>query len=357
MKEVRLGIIGAGGIVAYGHLPALAEMKQVRVETLCDLQKERAEALAEKYGIGKVCTRPAALLKNDELDAVLIAVPNAYHAPLALQALDAGKHVICEKPPAMNASQTARMVAQARRRKRALLFAFNQRYTDRSQELKRRIQKDHLGDIYYLRAGWTRRRFIPGLGGWFTDRKLSGGGPLIDIGVHVLDLALWFCDYPKVKSVTGATFHELGKKVARTDLGPQGSEKMTVEDLASAFIRFQNGGVLFMEASFTLHTKAKERVYLDLMGTQGGAEWRFPLSPDEPPLTLTGEEKGRPYDLIPHINEGQPWQSYARELEEFLRCVEEPARSWPQAAQGIELMKIIDAIYASAKSGREIVLR
>lgn len=357
MNEVRIGILGAGGIVAYGHLPALAKMKQVRVEALCDLQHERAEALAGQYGIRKVYARPAALLKNDDLDAVLIAAPNACHAPLTLQALDAGKHVICEKPPAMNAAQTARMVAQAKGRKKALLFAFNQRYTDRSQELKRRIQKDHLGDIYYVRAGWTRRRFIPGLGGWFTDRKLSGGGPLIDIGVHVLDLALWLCDYPKVKSVTGATFHELGKKVARTDLGPRGSEKMTVEDLAAAFLRFQNGGVLFVETSFALHTKTKERVYLDLMGTQGGAEWRFPQTPSEPPLTLTGEEKGRPYDLIPHIDEGQPWQSYAGEWEEFLRCVGNPARSWPQAEQGVDLMKIVDAIYASAKSGRETLIK
>ncbi len=358
MKKIRIGIIGAGGITVYGHLPALSRMQEVDIAAICDLQKERAARLAEEYGIERAYARARPVLQDPALDAVLIATPNAQHAPLALEALRQGKHVFCEKPPAMNAAQAAAMLAAARRMKKALLYGFNQRYTQQSQVLKQMLRRKKLGQLYCLRAGWLRRRLIPGLGGWFTTKRLSGGGALIDIGVHVLDLALWFCDYPQVRSVSGATFHQLGRQIARQELGRAGAGKMQVEDHAAAYIRLQNDAVIFLESSFALHTRDEETVQVDLFGTRGGAAWCLPLGADaRPPLTIFGEEGGRPYDLIPRIREGEPWQSYFEELQEFLRCVAQPARSWPQAAQGVRLMQVIDALYESARTRKEIMIR
>jgi len=359
VKEVRLGIIGAGGVVAYGHLPALADMNEVRLASICDVQKDRAQGLAEQYGIERVYARARAVLQDPEVDAVLVATPTAYHKPLVLEALQRGKHVFCEKPPAMNAAQATEMLAMARRKRKALFYGFNQRYTERSRALKSLVRRNRLGDLYYLRAGWTRRRLIPGLGGWFTTKRLSGGGPLIDIGVHVLDLALWFCDYPRVRSVSGATFHDLGKRVARQELGAAGARKMQVEDLAVAYIRLDSGAVIFLETSFALHTRSQEEVYVDLCGTRGGAEWRFPLGENaqQPPLVILGEEDGRPYDLIPRIQEGQPWQSYGDEMRDFLGCMAQPSLSWTQAAHGVQLMKVIDALYESAGKRKEVAVR
>lgn len=358
MKKVRIGIMGAGGIVAYGHLPALARLKEVEVAALCDVRRDRAQALADEYGIERVYARPQPVLADPGIDAVLIATPNAYHAPLALGALAQGKHVFCEKPPAMDAAQAGEMLALARRKRRALFYGFNQRYTDRSRAMGDQVRRGQLGDVYYIRAGWLRRRLIPGLGGWFTTKRLSGGGPLIDIGVHVLDLALWFCGYPRVHSVSGAAFHELGRRVARQELGAAGARKMQVEDLAVAYIRLANGAVVFLEASFALHSRLEEAIYVDLYGTRGGAEWRLPLEGNPaPPVTILGDEAGRPYQVVPRVREGEPWQSYQGELKEFLRCVAKPSRSWPQAAQGVQLMQIIDALYESARRGKEILIR
>ena len=239
-----------------------------------------------------------------------------------------------------------------------MFYGFNQRYTDRSRAMGEQVRRGKLGEVYYIRAGWLRRRLIPGLGGWFTTKRLSGGGPLIDIGVHVLDLALWFCGYPRVRSVSGATFHELGRRVARQQLGAAGARKMQVEDLAVAYIRLQDGAVLFLETSFALHTRLEETVYVDLYGSRGGAEWRLPLEGSSaPPVTSLGDDGGRPYDLMPRVREGEPWQSYYEQLREFLRCTAKPSRSWPQAAQGVQLMQIIDALYESARRRKEITIR
>lgn len=357
MKTVRLGILGAGGIVRYGHLPALVHLKEVQVTAICDPRIERARQIAAEYGITGIHKNAGEILQNPEIDAVLVAVPNAFHAPLTVKALNAGKHVFCEKPPALNAAEARKMLDAAQKNKRALLFAFNQRHNDRSKALKQIMESGKLGDVYYARASWIRRRMIPGLGTWFTDRKLSGGGPLIDIGVHVLDLALWFCGYPKVKSVSGATFHQLGKKIARTDLGAAGARKMQVEDLATAYIRFENGAVLFLETSFALHTLAQETISIDLHGVEAGAQWRLPLDVLQPPLMIVGEENGRTYDCKPQVREKESWRSYYKENAEFVQCISNPARSWQSAADGVTLMKVIDAIYESARKGREVAIR
>ena len=238
-KKFRTGIVGCGGIANGKHLPALSKMENVEIVAFCDLIPERAEKAREKYGApdAKIYATYEELVKDPTIDVVHVCTPNKSHAPISIAAMEAGKDVLCEKPMAKTAADAREMVATAKRTGRTLSIGYQSRYRADSQYLKKCCEAGDLGEIYYARAHAIRRRAVP-TWGVFLNEEEQGGGPLIDIGTHALDLTLWEMNDYAVESVTGSVYRKLADtKDAANAWGPWDPEKFTVEDSAFGFIQ------------------------------------------------------------------------------------------------------------------------
>ncbi|MDO8683721.1 MAG: Gfo/Idh/MocA family oxidoreductase [Armatimonadota bacterium] len=336
-RPVRIGIIGAG--MGYIHVKNLKKCPEAEVETvaLCDVNEERAKHVASEFGVPNVFTDHKEMLKQDWIDAVLVCTPNYLHAPMTLDAFKAGKHVMCEKPMAMNATEAAEMVAAGKKAGKTLMMAFNNRFRADSQLLKKFIENGELGDIYYAKTGWIRRKGIPGCGGWFTTKEKAGGGPLIDIGVHVLDLTLWLMGNPRPVSVMGSAYNKFGPAAAKERGGT-----FDVEDLAVGLIKLDNGATLFLEASWASHI-AKEQIYTSLIGTAGGA--------DLDPLRIYKDIHGVPTDVSPQF---KPVSGHEMEIKHFVQRLREGKEPMSTGQHGLDIMNILDAIYKSMETGKGV---
>lgn len=354
MKKLNIGIIGAGNI-AEVHMTAYQKNPNVELYAICDTNPQRLEAMGEKYGVRRRFTDYHDLLALEELDAVSICTWNAAHAPCAIAALKAGKHVLCEKPMATNAQAAMEMEQAARESGKLLMIGFVRRYGDDCKLLQELTDSGFFGDLYYAKATYLRRYGSPG--GWFSNKAYSGGGPLIDLGVHVIDLVSYLAGKPKPVSVYGATFQKLGDQdgirdskdyVAASD---QYMEKVfDVEDLAAAMIRFDNGLVLSVEASFSLNLK-EDRGEIELFGTQGGAK----LSPG---LELYSQMGGHMVNLQPARPDVCTFgDMFSHEIDHFVDCIQNGTPCISPAADGVSIMRILDAIYESARTGHEVLLK
>ena len=234
MKKLRMGVVGMG--MGQGHARGFFSHPGADLVALCDIDASRMQAVADEYGVSDLYTDAETMFRKGGLDAVGIAVPNKFHAPLTIAALKQGLHVLCEKPMAMTVAEARRMNAAAARAGLNLMIDFSHRFTAEAAALKRQVEAGVVGDIYFGRTVWHRNRGIPGLGGWFGIKELSGGGPLVDIGVHMLDLALWFMGYPDPVAVMGSTYDKIAVPIAR-----RARKKFSVEDLACGMIKFDNG--------------------------------------------------------------------------------------------------------------------
>lgn len=287
-----------------------------------------------------------------KLDAISVCVPNHLHAEVSIAALDAGLHVLCEKPMALNAGEAEKMVAAAKRSGKFLMMGFNNRFRSDSMAMKKLIGDGMYGDIYFARAGWLRRAGIPGRGSWFTTKAKSGGGALIDIGVHALDLSTWLMGTPEPVSVMGVTYAKFGVDPSR-GAGDWG-EKVAggifdVDDLASAMIRFGNGATLLLEASWASHVE-RDEMFVELMGTEAGST----TSGTPPRTTIYTERAGITQDIT-LLPEPQPAGSaHYYEVEQFVRCVQQNRPPTSTGEDGLRIMRILDGIYASAKSGASV---
>ena len=345
LGKVGIGVIGVG--IGRLHMQGYAECPEAQIVAVCDVNEERARQAAEEFKIPHVFTDYKKMLKLKDIDAVSVCTPNYLHAPITIAAFQAGKHVICEKPLAMNPKEGEAMVAAGKKAGKLFMTAFNNRFRGDTQVLKRFIEDGELGDIYFAKTGWIRRKGIPGMGSWFTTKSKSGGGPLIDIGVHVLDLALWLMGNPKAISVTGSTYAMFGPKgegrggwgIAEKDGG------FDVEDLAAAFIRLDSGATLLLEASWASHVK-QDLIYTNLMGTKGGA--------DVDPLTIYKDIQGMPVDITPKYQEVS---GHIMEVKHFVDCLVNGTKLISTGEHGLEVTRILDAIYKSAETGKEIRLR
>lgn len=350
MAELRVGIIGAGGIARAVHIPRLKKIPEVKVEAVADVVEERARSVAEEFEIPHVFRDFEEMVKMDELDAVVVCSPNAFHAPATVSALKAGKHVLCEKPPSMNANEAEEMARTAKEAGKVLMFAFVMRFRPDLRLIKQAVEEGQLGEVYYGRAIYLRRGGAPG--GWFTQKKLSGGGPLIDVGVHVLDAVWWLMGCPKPVAVSSVVYQKIAsKKVKLGDWraanlveGRESQEMYDVEDFASALVRFENGASLRLETSWILHLKS-DQVSFDIFGTDGGAH--------SPPLEFYKDWGGVELDITPHVPEVD---AYQEELNHFIECVREGKEPIPSADQGVVIMGLIDAIYESSRRGEEVKL-
>ena len=336
-KTVKIGIIGLGW-PGTEHLKGYKTLPGVQITALCDLQKPLLAAWAEQLDAAETYTDYRKMLARADIDAVSVATPNDLHAPMTLAALKAGKHVLCEKPPAMTAAQAAQMAAAAKRERKVLMYALCQRFSAESQTLKQYIDAGELGDIRFARAVYHRRRGIPlGTKGWFVNKRRSGGGVLIDNGVHALDRAWWLMGNPKPLTVTAATYADYSHTV------PKGI-RCNVDDSAYTFFRFAGGKTLIVEVSWARNLPTHS--VLDITGTKGGA------SVD--PLTIYTERRGQVVDIRPEI---APTGAFAGETAHFVDCIRHRRTPGPSAENGIWLMKMLQAAYRSSETGREVRIR
>lgn len=345
MKTVNVGIIGTGGIATNQHMPALEKQPDVRILAVCDVNEESANKAAERFNVPHVFADYKKLLEMSEIDAVHVCTPNFLHMPPTVEALNAGKHVIVEKPIARNAVEGAQMVEAARKNNKKLMVAQNMRFDGGSQTLKRIIDAGELGEIYFARVHALRRRGIPSWG-VFTDKEKQGGGPLIDIGVHILDLTLFLMGHPKPITCSGQAFTKIGNTPGHVGVwGPWDYKNYTVEDYAAGFVRLENGASLVIESSFAANI-GEDRFTSALLGTKGGAETS--------PLKIFGEQHGTLLDITPvHVPKVS---SYEGEVRGFYDAIQNDTEPPVTGEQALNVMKILDGIYTSSETGREVVI-
>ncbi len=334
-RPIRLGIIGVGVVAQVNHLPALKARRDVEVVAVCDDDVEKARMVAQHFGIGRALADYETLLRLDEIDAVIIATPNHLHASMTQAALGYGKHVLCEKPAARTAAEAEQMRVAAERSGKVLMYAMNNRFRSDVAVLRGYLERQELGKIFYAKTGWLRRKTERRGPGWYENKKSSGGGVLMDLGVQMLDLTLWLLGNPKVVSVTATKYVTDPRK--------------DVEDTVAAFLILDGGASLALEVSWALLLE-KNFPYLNLFGTDGAALLN--------PFRIHKELNGNLLNVTPALEPTKNIykQSYEQELDHFLRCITQGERPMASAEEGRDLMQVIDAIYQSAEARREVRL-
>lgn len=345
MKTINVGVIGTGGIASSQHLPALAKQPDVKIFAVCDVAEESAKRAADTYNVPHMLSDYKKLLEMDEIDAVHICTPNFLHKQPTIDALNAGKHVIVEKPIARNTAEGMEMVKAAKANKRKFMVAQSFRFTPEAQCVKRFIDSGDLGEIYFSRVWALRRRGIPNWG-VFTDKEKQGGGPLIDIGVHVLDLALYLMGNPKPISASGAAYTKIGNTPGHIGFwGKWDHTNYTVEDYAGGFVRLDNGASIILESSFAANI-VEDRMNCSILGTKGGAETN--------PLKIFGEKNETYYEMTPAIM--SKFSSYEVEVRGFYDAIQNDTEPPVTGEQALNVIKILDAIYKSSEDGKEVVI-
>lgn len=334
-SNVRVAVVGLG--MGGGHLRRLVAGRHCEAVAICDTDESRLAHWQRDQNVPQAYTDFDQMLESAPLDAVVIATPNVLHAPMTIKALQAGLHVLCEKPMAMNAQEAERMRDTARRCKRQLLINFNQRFSKEAWGLKRAVEDGKLGDIYAAKCGWIRRYGIPGLGGWFTTKALAGGGPLVDIGVHALDLTLWFMGHPVAKEAIASKYAFFGP-----ELGRRTGKNYDVEDLAMGLVRFTNGATLFLEASWASHIKHGDAFYSELLGTKGGALRRW--DGEQNFCTIYRTE----HDTFVDHQLGRCLDQPPEPVQHFIDVIRGDAKPIPTAEDGVRVMRVLDMLNASA---------
>lgn len=349
--SLKVGLIGVGGI-ARTHVPGWAASTHAELVAASDINTTVLEEWGRLHGVSKLSTDPADLFHDPDIDIIDICTPNMYHAPLTIAALEAGKHVICEKPLAPTPKEIRKMIEARDRSGKMLMTAQHFRFKGNSQAMKREIEAGALGDIYHAR-GWMLRRngFIPTAS--FVAKQHSGGGPCIDIGVHILDLTLWLMGNPKPVAVSGVAkaplAHLEGQFPAWFPDRPLSNE-WDVEDFAAAFVRFENGATLVLEVSWLLHHDIEgEDMQMWLYGTQGGCHW-----PKGDFLSSNYQTRQLYNRTIKIVKD--PMEPHALECVEFAKAIAEEAPSPVQAEQSLQVMAILDGIYRSQAEGREVLI-
>lgn len=352
MKSINVGVIGTGSISAM-HLQSYQKHANANLLAVCDLNEERARLAAEKYGATKVFTDYRELLADPEIDAVSICTWNNTHAEISIAALKAGKHVLVEKPLCRTVEEALRVQEAVKSSGKLLQVGFVRRYDPNAQMLREFADKGEFGEIYFAKASSIRRLGNPG--GWFSDIERSGGGPLIDIGVHVIDLCWYMMGRPKPVAVSANTYRKLGNRSNVRNLSfykaaDYDAEKNTVEDMANAMIRFENGASLLVDVSFTLHAKDNQQS-VKLYGDKGGFEI-------DPEVVIVTEKHDTIINIQPQTDhKGFDFNSaFQSEVNHFIASIENGTQPLSPVEDGVEIMKILCGIYESAEKGAEVLL-
>lgn len=346
-KKMKVGFIGMGGI-AHTHVPGWIASPYTEVVAGSDVNPAVFATWKQKYGISKFYEKPADLINDPEIDIVDICSPNMFHTEQTVAALKAGKHVLCEKPLAPTPAKIRQMIAARDESGKMLMTAQHFRFHGNSQAVKAEIEAGALGDVYHARAWWIRRSGLP-VAPTFVYKNRSGGGPCIDIGVHVLDLTLWLMGHPQPVAVSGTARTALAlHEGAFSSWGRAPVPKdMDVEDFAAAFVRFENGATLMLETSWLLHHIPDEEVKVWLYGTEGGCQW------PSAEFASTNYKTKQLYNRSLQLTR-DPMEPHALECVEFARAVAEGLPSPVPAEQSLYVQTILDAIYRSQKSQKEV---
>ncbi len=349
-SPLKVAVVGVGGI-ARTHMPGWAASQHAEVVAGADINPNVLKEWGETHGVTRLAEKVEDLLRDPDIDIIDVCVPNMHHAPLAIAALEAGKHVICEKPLAPTPQDVRAMIDARNRSGKLLMTAQHFRFAGVSQAMKNEITAGALGDVYHARSWMLRRNaLIPTAG--FVRKELSGGGPCIDIGVHVLDLTLWLMGHPKPVSVTGVARAELAHKPGAFSVWHPAPipANFDVEDFAAGFVRFDNGATLAIEVSWLLHHNTDgEDMQIWLYGTEGGCHWpkaEF-LSSNYDTRQLYNRTLKMTRDLM---------EPHALECVEFARAVAEGAPSPVPPEQSLIVMSILDGIYRSQRTGGEVAI-
>jgi predicted dehydrogenase len=339
--EVRVGVIGAGW-PGERHADGYVAAPGCRIVAIADANAERGATFAQTYGQAQggapltIYSDYHALLANQEIDAVSVALPNFLHHPATMAALEAGKHVLCEKPPALNHEQAREMAETAARNGKLLAFALQRRFSPAVEALHELIGAGELGEIYHVRAVWTRAWGVPkGIGGWFTDPARAGGGSLIDIGVHVLDMGWFLMGSPAPSTVSGVVFNKY-------------PEETKTDDSAFALVRFADGRSLHVETSWAL-TQDGDHFAVHLYGTKAGAR----VNDNELDIYTVGET-GR--TASGRVIKAGGLQAFLKQAANFIGAIRGENELRTPGPQGAQIMAMIDGIYRSAREGREVVM-
>jgi predicted dehydrogenase len=351
LKKLRVCVIGTGSISDM-HFKSYVNNSEVILHGVYDFFRERAEEKAKTYGVTYVYDSLEEVFADSNVDAVSVCTWNNTHADISINALKSGKHVLVEKPLSLNVEEAIRVQEAAQKCNQILQVGFVRRFATNTKVLKSFIDEGKLGEVYYTKASCIRRLGNPG--GWFADKEKSGGGPLIDLGVHIIDICWYLMGRPKVKSISGNVYSKLGNRGNVKNLNfykaaDYDKEGNTVEDLANALITFENGASLLVDVSYTLHTQ-EDDIHVKLFGTTGGAEL-------EPKLIMVGEENDTILNIQPQIDHlsFDFENAFQNEIDSFVACCLTGTKSIAPVEDGVEMMKILTGIYESAEKRCEVI--
>ncbi len=354
-ETLRVGVVGLG-FAGQTHLKSYQQIPGVEVVAIAGKEPDLLQKVGDEAGVPHRYSDWEDLVARDDLDAISVGTPTFLHAPVAIAALESGRHVLSEKPLARNSAEAEAMVAASVKADRVLHTAFNHRRRGDVATLKKHIDTGSLGRIYYAKASWFRRSGIPGLGSWFTNKDMSGGGPLIDLGVHVLDMALHLLGEPEVLSVSAATYAELGPKGRGGSLfsaKQHVNSAYEVEDIATAFLRLADGGTLLLETSWAGYNGTGDSFGVTLFGSDGGAQIDVRNYAQEDTLRIFTDIADTPAEIRPEVRRGEGHLAVVRSFVETVRSGE-----WDNqhGEEGLSRTRVIDACYASALAGHEVSL-
>ena len=368
MSKLKIGIIGCGGIANNKHMPALAKLAaKCEMVAFCDEIVERAEKAAKEYGTAdaKVYADYNELLANPDVDVVHVLTPNVAHAPITVAAFKAGKHVMCEKPMAHCSADAKAMLDAWKASGKKFTIGYQNRFRPEVQMLHKCCENDELGEIYFAKAHAIRRRAVP-TWGVFPNKALQGGGPLIDIGTHALDMTLWMMDNYEPVSVTGQVFYKLGNLPQATEgnmFGPWDPETYEVEDSAFGMIKFANGAAVQLEASWAINMQTSREASTTLCGTKAGAEVYSGMSFPQNKLIINRGHNGMLTDEeicgagnVAYFEGGLGEEPGLAEARQWLDAIANDTEPLVKPEQAYKVTQILEAIYESAATGKEIVL-
>ncbi len=333
MEQVRVGVVGVGWISQVVHLPTLRKLPGVTVVALCDRDKAKVRLVGEKFGINRTYADLGAMLQAEELDAVIVATSTDAHKGVSIQAMEAGKDVLIEKPIARHYAEAVAIADAARTLKRKVMVGMNHRFRPDTMVLKSFLEGKELGKLLYTRTGWLRRRSSDS--SWFVKKEKSGGGVFIDLGIVMLDMALWMLDYPAVQRVNSSLYHQRTK---------------SVEDTAVVTLTLSSGSVIVIEVSWSMHVE-EDIYYCYVFGNEGTASLQ--------PFRIIKELHGNLVNVAPAKLENPQTlfrRSYENELKHFLGAVRNIHPVVSTADEAVQRMRVVDAVYRSAKQCKEIIL-
>ena len=332
-KKLRLALVGAGHVAQIAHLPAYRKHPGVDVVALVDEDPVKCASLQKQYGIKRKYDDFTRMLAKEDVDAVDICTPNFLHAPMAIAALRSGRHVLCEQPLARNVAEAEKMVETAKKSGRILMAAMNNRFRPDVQALRTFVRRRELGSVQLVKIGWARIARDWQDRAWVTDQRKSGGGALLDLGVPLMDLAMWIAGLKKPTRVTCSVFGRKGRG--------------GVEDSACAMVSFAGGSCLILDVTWNL-LEPKDRSYLEIHGSKGGANLH--------PFKIQKALHGHLVNVTPVLGgqRNRYKESQEAQINHFVECIQRKKKPLTAGEEALSVLRILDAMYRSGSTGKEV---